>query len=318
MTGLSKEARAIVDAGRGGDDPDQQARLRVRSAMMRRIGVGAAVASTAAISASTSAVAAVASVGGAAGAAVTTVTTVSVGASVGMLFGKAALAIALLGTAFGGYAYVHHQRVEARARVAAIRQLPANSQATASSALDPHRALPLVAPSIGVNPMLTPDEAIDPDNANQGAVITSPFVGALVHDPSLNLQTTPAGPSKTVHANGLAVVDAPAKVVQRDAISHAVPDNTGGAKLSVPTIEEELAVLREVHLALRNGDAARALALLEKSTGVGALAEERDAARILASCMLHRDEAPAQAARFLAARPTSPMCDRIRNACRIE
>ena len=70
---------------------------------------------------------------------------------------------------------------------------------------------------------------------------------------------------------------------------------------------------------MQEGDAARALALLEaeKANAEGQkLREERAAARVLALCKLGRvEEANAEASQFLEKSPRSPLADRVRKAC---
>jgi hypothetical protein len=85
------------------------------------------------------------------------------------------------------------------------------------------------------------------------------------------------------------------------------------------TLEAETRKLREAHSAMRSGDPARALELLdEQSTAFagGELRQERAAARVLALCQAGRAaEASAESARFLRDNPSSPLADRVRAAC---
>lgn len=45
MSGLSPEARSIIEAARGGDEPTPQDRTRIRSSLIVRVGAGIAAAS---------------------------------------------------------------------------------------------------------------------------------------------------------------------------------------------------------------------------------------------------------------------------------
>jgi hypothetical protein len=88
------------------------------------------------------------------------------------------------------------------------------------------------------------------------------------------------------------------------------------------TFAEDARLLRDVRTALSAGQNERALALLDsRKAGLpaGALAEEREAARIVTLCKLGRGaEARARATRFLAAHGSSPLAERVRRACAAE
>ena len=85
-----------------------------------------------------------------------------------------------------------------------------------------------------------------------------------------------------------------------------------------PTVAEDAQLLRDVDAALQARDHDRALALLDaRSTGPGgAMREERDAARLLASCARRPDAAArAEAERFAVTHPGSLLVARVRAAC---
>jgi hypothetical protein len=87
------------------------------------------------------------------------------------------------------------------------------------------------------------------------------------------------------------------------------------------TTSGELALLRRAERALRAGDPALALILLdqlERAYPVSALGEERTAARILVDCARSGELAKPEAARFLEKRPSSMYSDRILRACHLE
>ena len=87
----------------------------------------------------------------------------------------------------------------------------------------------------------------------------------------------------------------------------------------VSPVAEETRLVRGADEALRAGDAARALALLEEHARAfphGILAEERSAERVSALCALGRiDDARAETARFLLATPDSPLATSVRASC---
>jgi hypothetical protein len=84
-------------------------------------------------------------------------------------------------------------------------------------------------------------------------------------------------------------------------------------------LRDETAMLRDAQRALRDGNADRALALLEKHAGShpdGVLREERLAARVQALCLAgHVDEARPVLAQLRAAAPQSPQLARLSSSC---
>ncbi|MCA9623755.1 MAG: hypothetical protein KC731_32255 [Myxococcales bacterium] len=116
------------------------------------------------------------------------------------------------------------------------------------------------------------------------------------------------------------VSDAPVSGVPVPAAVDPLPPSD--AKPPEPSrraLAEETALLQRAQAELRAGNPEAALALLEEHRGrhaLGAMSEEREAARILALCAAgRRDEARAAAADFLAAHPKSPHRARVLSAC---
>lgn len=84
------------------------------------------------------------------------------------------------------------------------------------------------------------------------------------------------------------------------------------------TLEEETRALQQVHGALKDGDASRALRLLaehEARFPRGQLRPERQAARVLALCATDPAAGRAALAEFLEAHPGSPLLLRVKRAC---
>jgi hypothetical protein len=85
------------------------------------------------------------------------------------------------------------------------------------------------------------------------------------------------------------------------------------------SIEQETELIREAHMALRSGDAGRAMTLLEAHEAQaprGALATERRVLRILCLCELgSEDRARIEAQRFLATNPSATLVARIEASC---
>jgi hypothetical protein len=92
-----------------------------------------------------------------------------------------------------------------------------------------------------------------------------------------------------------------------------------GSKTQSEHPGDELGIIERAQRALREGDAARALELLERhrrSHPDGALAQERELLRAQALCDTGRlGEARALAAEFLAARPESAYAGKMRRVC---
>jgi hypothetical protein len=115
------------------------------------------------------------------------------------------------------------------------------------------------------------------------------------------LQTT-----KTVEAPPPAVPEPPPPPSPKASVKPAPIDPT-----------QEIASVRAAHEALRAGNGAAALQILEQQgKKPGVLDEERAAARVLALCAAGRAaEARAEAARFVATYPRSPQVARVSSAC---
>jgi len=85
------------------------------------------------------------------------------------------------------------------------------------------------------------------------------------------------------------------------------------------TLAEERSLVERAQLALRDGNPARALELLDQHARrypAGLLVEERRAARVLALCRLGRlDAAKDESNRLVAETPDSPLAPRVRRSC---
>jgi hypothetical protein len=113
-------------------------------------------------------------------------------------------------------------------------------------------------------------------------------------------------------------IAAPVRVEGR--VRTAAPEPEEQAPLPSPsTLAEEVGLLRAAQSALNGGDHELALSRLSEHARRfpnGSMAEERDAARVLALCRAGRmDEARALAQRFLRERPSSPLAARVRASC---
>lgn len=122
-----------------------------------------------------------------------------------------------------------------------------------------------------------------------------------------------------------ALTNAPAvPVVERPIAATAAATATAttaaiAGPVASSSLGEETALLREAHEAIANGDAPRALSILEQHARrfpTSALEPERSAERVFAYCAEHEtDAARGAASAFLTSHPTGPLSDRVRSSC---
>jgi hypothetical protein len=117
------------------------------------------------------------------------------------------------------------------------------------------------------------------------------------------------------------VVVVPPLVTERPAPHHAVARPAApphDVPVTTTRLAEETALLGSANAALRAGDSARALALLDdydRRYPAGIMREEVLATRIIARCQLDTRDATAGADAFLARHPRSPLAPRVRSSC---
>ncbi len=132
---------------------------------------------------------------------------------------------------------------------------------------------------------------------------------------------TPVASVAPVAPPALELDDPPSSaIVPATSASHA---SAASAASATPAVAEELVLLREARSALKAGDPARSLQLLAEHAHRfphGALTEEREAGRAVASCARADsggsvDEARVAVARFFRAYPRSLHASRVHAAC---
>lgn len=167
-----------------------------------------------------------------------------------------------------------------------------------------HDAAPANAPVVVSSPL--PTSA--PSSATPLDVAPAPTAEAV---PSAEVVVAPRPRARVVTSMPVAASKPSSQIAEAKAASSSSP--------SEDAFDAEMAVLREVQLALRSHDGARALAALDAHDarfGRGALIEERAAARVIALCELGRtSEASAARASFFSSYPRSPQAERVRTAC---
>lgn len=137
--------------------------------------------------------------------------------------------------------------------------------------------------------------------------------------PTTTITTAPARTAATaapVNVNVSVNAPAPAAPTVKPI---AKPTSSPAAIVATDTITEEAALLRAAHASLASGDGASAMRALDEHARRyprGALAEEREAARVLALCAQGRaSEARASASAFVSANPRSPYAAQVRRSC---
>jgi hypothetical protein len=338
MSELDETGRALLALASDAHDPTDQDRARVRTALAARLGAAAGLGVGTAVGVGLTAKAA-ASVGGAAstgGAATGVVTTGGAGAAVAAATGGA------LGTKLVGVALVLTTTLGVGTAVKLARRTEHAPPAAKSSEAHGRRALAVArrdapppaseAPAAEAPAVLVPAAVAAPSDQP----LPAPTVGAPA--PAVDLApnheapaTSPPSPDPSgAGPQAPARIDAPeaAGPAQRrrattatgasDRTCPSTLSNAGsGAHRSPSAVADEARLVHDGVLALRSGQPACALSLLDTHARFypdGVLAEERAAERALALADLGRvAEARAAAAEFLHAHPTSPLGVRLRH-----
>jgi hypothetical protein len=290
LSELGREARAIVEAGREGDDPTAEDRVRVKSALRRAILAGTVLAATSAASSTAKAASTAAPKLGATPAAGIT--------------GKTLAVLSLLSVLGAGLVVgvARRNSPEGPARGAATQTHGA--AAPSSRALEPQGA------------ELPPGAMASPNRDTAAPT-------ALGEPPIRVPPAAPPIPAERRRASLPALVDRTPRTLPQAALNTKVgPSESPGGSMGTPgpdPLEAETRSLGEARVALLGGDPGRALELLDRQSVAyvhGQLSEERAAARVLALCKLGRlDEADAARAAFLRDSPHSLLVDRVRAGC---
>jgi hypothetical protein len=165
-----------------------------------------------------------------------------------------------------------------------------------------------------VNPSSSPNpNAASPGDSNR--VAPSPRPSAAEAE---QVAPRPIAPTPVVQP---AVAFNPSNPKPTASSSHSAPVSESAGDLQaapkVDTLAGETSLLRDADQALRSGNAARALSLLEEHAARyprGVLAPERNAERVIARCKLGQIDAKS-AESYLALHPNSPFAARIQDAC---
>lgn len=152
----------------------------------------------------------------------------------------------------------------------------------------------------------------------------------VVEAPSKPIASASASASPSASASAIPEPTLPPPTVTAHvaATATAIPEPKPTAKpaaiiATIPdTIAEEASLLRAAHASLASNDGTGAMRSLDEHARRfphGALAEERDAARVMALCAQGRaSEARASASAFVSANPRSPFAAQVRRSCAVK
>jgi hypothetical protein len=292
-TMMSSRASSLLRKASGGFEPSATDRSKTRAAIARRMGVG--LAAGAAVSAAAKSAAAAPSIAPAAlapAAVIAPTATAPVAAglvSVGFAT-KLVAAMAIVGTVSAGAVTVHHVTRNANRMTAPTTIVNAPPNVAVAS---PIQVASSDVQQSAVQPAIMQQTAA-PVSIDEGAAPVAPV--AIATSPSIanTLQNKP---------------------VQK------IENDSPKPKTAAPALQAgaETELFQRAQLALQADDATTALALLNEHAQRfpnGQLAEECDAARVLALCGAGQQiEAAAAGAAFLKAHPDSMQAARVRSSC---
>ena len=308
MSDLAPQDRALLDLARGGHEPTLEDRVRVRGALLARVGVGAGLAATTAATSK---------------------------AATATLVWTKILATIVVGTAVGSAGVATYRAARpvlappialwtspathARDR-APNAPSPPSRWSTASGFGAPDEPADRLAPAPSIDewsasrpPSRSPIATARPVAHGDPASLTNSVRVANADMTTPHRMTLPSAADPWPAA--AATTPAPAPVLAD------VPDPKPAAEipLAPTTLEAETRLVRAGVSARHSGDSVRALALFDEHARLfpnGALAEERAAERVVALGDLRRcGEARPAIASFLREHPTSPLAARVRAVC---
>lgn len=300
--------RALYRAARAEEPPTHADRHAVRMALAAAATVGVQVATTGAAASIPSLSAGAAAVGAK--------------GIIPLLFGGKFLGGLVVGAAIG-------TAVSATAYVVDPPKARARVGVSASRPLAPSR--PVVARALAASPVGVSNESAVHDVTVEPGVapVAADALDPAVASESVDVKSTSGTDVKSTSATDLkstagVVVGsrlAPVSEKSTPGVSNAPALGRTNSALSAASDQllQETAALAHVQSALNRKDPAAAMALLErqsKAFSSGQLAQEREAAYVLALCAAGRTKEAEQArARFVAAHPTSPLVKRVKKSC---
>ncbi len=306
---LGRDARDLIDAAKGGDDPADADAVRIRAKIAVRLSAATAAGAATTLTPKSVAAAKLAS----AGKVVVATSAVGPVAKVLLVAAVAASAVVTGAVVFRAsppppvaivrpHTTANERGTGGGAPLSSSRRREMNeglpdaaSQVPASPAREMATAEPEAAPPADVK---TPLEVKPPADVKP-KVEVAPVTPAARGAPPARLPAEPAA----------SPASASPRLVSPPAVQLATPD----------AVVAEAALLQRARSALATGDGVEALARLDEHAQRfprGALTEEQKAARVLALCAAGRAvEARAAATAFLASTPHSPLAPQVTRAC---
>jgi hypothetical protein len=280
MSDLSPEARELLKAARDDFEASAEDCSRIDRALTARLGLAAGALAAATTATSVRA--------GAAGANGPTVAGAS--GTTAALVVKCVATVLLVAAAVGGVSIYR-----------ASRRDPALPPPVRVAEATPHA--PMTVDTAATSPLAT----------------AAPVATAPVPSPSVIARPSPSEPHLS-QSMLVPIARSPATAAHTPSSLLVTPEpSVGGLGSPDAMLGAETQLMRPADLALRTGDPARALELLdehERRFPKGILAEERSAERVTALCALGRvDQAHTEATRFIATHADSPLVSRVSRSC---
>ena len=292
---LNAKSQAFLRSVQDDDDPSREDYDRVRAGVKGRlaasVAAGVAALATAKTAAASQAAAVTATTTVAAGAAGGTTAAIATGAAIpasgvgAALVTKLAAVVLVVGAVAGGTTAIVSSR---QSSPATTTTAPVDIAPSAHNLKNPPRVQP-------------------------------PAIPPAIAAPAPSVETATLVATATVTSTAVAP-PSPAPVIPMGTPAATAPATAAAETAPVPSpLDAEIALVRDAREALRVGNPARALALLDdhaRRFSGGALAEDSDALRIQALCALGRaGEARGLATRFLASHSASPYAPSVRASC---
>ncbi len=279
MSDLSPDTNKLLELARGAGALTDERRLQIKASLLSQIAAGGALT----------------------GAASHVALGKAAWLSSPLLKGLSALALC---SVVGAGLYVGVLRAPSRAVVAMSGVSAASTNAAAGVASSDKEALTATAPTLN-SPDVNGSSGIAPTGAGPNQPSAAPSAAAA---PGPALVPTGSSSGRSTGGAGRAA-----------AVSESTSDssNEHAATPSADTLAGETSLLRDADQALRAGNAARALELLDEHAARyphGVLAPERSAERVLARCKLGQLDAKG-AQSYLGSHANSPFLARIVDAC---
>lgn len=280
---LGPDARALIATADGGDDPSSADEARVRAKLAARLAVAAGTGIAATTAAKTA--------------------TAGAGKAATMTFAtKVAIGVAVVSATTAGGTVLYERTLQSPTAVVIEVSAAASTQSA-------HAARPtttaIAEPSAEVSEPPAPT-----------ATATATATTAMATATPTAMTTAPAPKVKGAVAPRIAATPTPTPT---STITATATPTAPSPVVATDTIAEEASLLRTAHSALATGDGTSVMRALDEHARRfprGALAEERDAARVLALCAQGRaPEARASASAFVSSNPRSPFAAQVRRSC---